>query len=80
MRNSILTEFVVAIYHSGRRSVARNACSVSGQLGDSQSSCVRFLLHISELTMQRILIVEDEQKTGRYLQQGLVEEAISRSL
>ncbi|EMF8520239.1 response regulator, partial [Acinetobacter baumannii] len=23
--------------------------------------------------MQRILIVEDEQKTGRYLQQGLVE-------
>ncbi|HAJ3625608.1 TPA: response regulator, partial [Escherichia coli] len=24
--------------------------------------------------MQRILIVEDEQKTGRYLQQGLVEE------
>ncbi|MGM1328898.1 hypothetical protein ACS0TW_23775, partial [Klebsiella michiganensis] len=22
--------------------------------------------------MQRILIVEDEQKTGRYLQQGLV--------
>ncbi|MEH6180768.1 DNA-binding response regulator, partial [Salmonella enterica subsp. enterica serovar Typhimurium] len=24
--------------------------------------------------MQRILIVEDEQKTGRYLQQGRVEE------
>ncbi|WP_418910094.1 hypothetical protein, partial [Acinetobacter pittii] len=31
-------------YHSGRRSVAWNACSVSDQLGDSQSSCVRFLL------------------------------------
>ncbi len=26
--------------------------------------------------MQRILIVEDEQKTGRYLQQGLVRKAI----
>ncbi|MBL1494921.1 response regulator, partial [Klebsiella pneumoniae] len=24
--------------------------------------------------MQRILIVEDEQKTGRYLQQGLAED------
>ncbi len=30
--------------------------------------------------MQRILIVEDEQKTGRYLQQGLVGKVrISRS-
>lgn len=28
--------------------------------------------------MQRILIVEDEQKTGRYLQQGLVEEGYPR--
>jgi hypothetical protein len=43
MRNSILTEFVVAIIILGAVA-ARNACSVSDQLGDSQSSCVRFLL------------------------------------
>ena len=30
--------------------------------------------------MQRILIVEDEQKTGRYLQQGLVEEGYQADL
>ncbi len=39
-----------------------------------------FYFHISELTMQRILIVEDEQKTGRYLQQGLVEEGYQADL
>jgi hypothetical protein len=44
MRNSILTEFVVAIIILGAVAWLRNACSVSGQLGDSQSSCVRFLL------------------------------------
>ncbi|EFB5874720.1 response regulator [Escherichia coli] len=30
--------------------------------------------------MQRILIIEDEQKTGRYLQQGLVEEGYQADL
>ncbi|TXU87032.1 hypothetical protein D4M90_28490, partial [Klebsiella oxytoca] len=43
-KSSIYSTKPCCDYHSGRRSVARNACSVSGQLGDSQSSCVRFLL------------------------------------
>ena len=30
--------------------------------------------------MQRILIVEDEQRTGCYLQQGLVEEGVQADL
>lgn len=62
MRNSILTEFVVAIIILGAVAWLGMLAPSPGQLGDSQSSCVRFYFHISELTMQRILIVEDEQK------------------
>ncbi len=71
MRNSIRQNLAVADYHSGRRSVAR-MLAPSQSARDSQSSCVRFY-YISELTMQRILIVEDEQNRSLPAA-GLVEE------